>query len=251
MSNSFSISSLFGGGTAAPAETPAETPAQPGNLPAAPNVNSQASPGTAANGVVPAQPAATDTNVSPLDQFKDLWDPINKEGDSSNTPVALDPAKVSEAMGKADFSNLITQENLAAISQGGEGAAKAFVDTINAVSRQSMTQSTLIADKMLEQAISKMEAKQQTSLQEQLKKHSLGEKLTTSNPVFSDPAIKPVIEAVQSQLAAKYPSASAAELATMAQNFVTTMASSLSPKTEESVDSSSPKEVDWTKFLEQ
>lgn len=239
----FSISNLFGGTPtpdAAPAQPAQPAPAQPGNLPPAAPADPTKVPGTTPNDGTP-------TN-SPLDQFKDLWEPVKNEA-GDQTPVELDAAKVSEAMSKADFSNVLNQENLSAIAQGGEPAMKAFQDSLNAVARQVMTQSTLISNKMIEQAVAKATKEQQAKLPDLLKRQSLKENLADSNPLFNNPAVKPVIEAVQSQLAAKYPNATTTELAKMATDFVTVMGEQFAPKKTEQ----NPKGVDqtdWSAFLD-
>lgn len=239
----FSISNLFTSNNSTPAEpapAPAATPAQPGNLPDKPPVDPTKVEGK--NNPDPSTPN------SPLDQFSTLWetDP-NKEGDVP--PAQLDPAKVQEAMQKADFSNLITQENLAAITAGGEGAAKAFIESLNAVARQSLTQSTLITNKMIEQAVAKAQAEQQAKLPELLKKQNLSETLSDSNPIFKNPAVKPVIEALQTQLAVKYPNASTKELADMANKYVIAMGESFVPKQQKDTTKGN-EDVDWSIFFD-
>lgn len=238
----FSISNLFGGNAAQPqAATPTQsTPAEPGNLPVTAPTDPTKIEGPSLE--------SKETENSPLDQFKDIWEPVKTEGEEQ-PPIVLDAAKVQEAMSKADFSNVMTKENLSAIAQGGEEAMQAFQESMNAVARQVMTQSTLISNKMIEQAISKAEKTQSANLAKLLKQQSLKENLADSNPLFKDPAIKPVIEAVQTQLAAKYPDATTSELAKMATDFVTVMGEQFSPKpATPSKDKES--QADWTSFLE-
>jgi hypothetical protein len=150
-------------------------------------------------------------------------------------------------MAKANFSNTVSPEHLAAISQGGEGAQVAFTEAMNAVARQVMTHSTMASNKMLEQAVEKLQAAQAASLPELMRKHTTTNTLTAANPLYSNAAIRPVLEAVQSQLAVKNPTASAAELATMAQNFVKVMSESLNPTVVSTPNSLEAQ--DWDKFM--
>lgn len=225
-----------------------QTTAQPGNLPADAPAAPASSAGTANNGVVPANVPEAENSNSPLDQFKDLWEPVATEGEENSPPAALDPNKLSEVISKADFSKSINAENLAKISEGGEAAQAAFVESMNAVAQQVMMQATLASNKMIEQQVSQAIAAQEAKIPKLLKKQNLSESLSTTNPTFANPAVKPVIDAVQSQLAAKYPNASTAELTQMAQNFVSVMSESLSPKPEAEAN---PAEqgTDWEKFL--
>lgn len=220
--------------------------APPGNIPDAANV--------ATDGTVPAATPASDAtpvvaeqeNQNPLDEFKTLWDavPIDKGAPPVNEGfVPLDPVKLQEIVSKASFTNTITPENIQAITAGGEGAVQAFQDSMNAVAQQVMMQSTLAANKMTEQALTKALATQDAKLPQLMRQYQT----LDSNPLFTNPAVKPVMEAVQSQLAVKNPNASATELAKMAQNFVTVMGEAFAPKTDTPTDT--PNDTDWGKFF--
>lgn len=242
-----SFLNLFGGGNSEPAApaTPnpaASTVANPGNIPDNTGTGSQGTPGAEPNGAVP--PGTTVD--SPLDQFKDLWEPI-KNAAPDGKPAAIDPTKLQEVIGKADFTKAISQDNLAAIAAGGEGALKATMDALNVVARQVMTQSTLTSNNMINDAVAKALEAQTAKLPQMMKEQGLSESLSV-NPVFSNPAVKPVIDAVKSQLAGKYPNASVQELTTMANNFVTTMAESFIPKPPAATPA--PDEVDWNLFMQ-
>lgn len=247
------FTNLFSGATpaqqtGAPAQQQQSAPAQPGNLPANAPAGTAESGGTASNGVVPAQaPAGEQPASSPLDQFKELWEPVSNEGAPVEPAQSLDPKKVGEMMSAADFSNVIGKENLAAISAGGDGAMQAFVDSMNAVARQVMTQSTLISNKMIDQQVKAALEDHQKQLPSLMKKQFLSSELS-DNPVFKNPAVKPVVEAVQHQLAGKYPDASAKELAVMANQFIEAMAETLAPKKTPVVDPAT-QELDWDEWL--
>lgn len=244
--------------TPAPAnQTPPAAQVTPGNLPAAPEVVAQATPNTAPNGVVPGSeglntpapaPAAPE---SPLDPFKTLWDTSPNAKETPNAPAVLDPAKLQELIGKADFSNTLTQENLDLIAQGGEGAVTAFTQSMNAVGQQVMLQSTLAADKMVRQAVEAATAAQAAQLPELLKQLNLKNTLQDSNPLYSDPAVKPVMDAVQAQLVTKFPDATPAQLAEMTQNFVKAMGSQLNPAQTPTANKNpdGSDQVNWDKFM--
>lgn len=228
------LSSIFGGGGQQPT---------PGNMPAQPTMTTAVSDGTAPNGAVPAGSAEPPPASSPLDQFKDIWEPVSQAA-SESAFTKLDPSKVREAVNKADFSKALSQENLARIAQGGDEAIGAFTESLNNVAQQVLTQATLISNSLIEQQVSKALQQEQAKLPQMLKKQSVSETLA-SNPLFKNPAVRPVIEAVQHQLTAKYPNASAQEIAQMATNFVTVMGESFAPKPA----SKAPQEPDWESFL--
>lgn len=245
-------------GNQAPAPAAPGTPAAPGNMPAAPVTTTVATPGTASNGVVPANGVTDPTKVdpnkvdSPLDQFKDLWEPVKtEEGKEPATPPQLDPEKLREVINKADFSSVIGKENLARIASGGEEAVGAFTESMNAVARQVMMQSTLASNKMIEQAVENALKAQESKFSSTIKQHTLTESLTSKNPLFKNPAIKPVLDAVRDQLAIKNPNASVAELTEMAQNFVKVMGEAMNPSLANIGDSSKNQDTDWDAFSSQ
>lgn len=226
------ISNLFSPAPApaTPAVPVAPTPATPGNIPEGAAAPAPATPGTASNGAVPPvipEPKAPD---SPLAEFSKMWEPVvTKEGDVPTGPVPLDPVKLQEVVSKADFTTSLTPENLAAIEAGGEGAQKAFTESLNVVAQQVLLQSTLAANKMTEQAVKTAVDAQAATIPDLIRAQTLNNTLQKDNPIFSNPAVKPVIEAAQTQLAAKYPDATPAELAKMTTDYVTAMAEAFSP----------------------
>ena len=260
----FSLANIFGGAPnaapaqpAAPAATPTPvppvpgTPVQPGNIPPDGGTPAAATPGTDLNAAVPpVDPAAPATPDSPLDQFKSLWEPVTTEGDPTPAaPAALDPAKLQEIISKADFTKSITPENLAKINAGGEEATQATIEAMNIVAQNVLMQATLASNKMQEQAIADALATQAATIPDLIKSQTTANNLTKANPIFSNPAVKPVIEAVQAQLAAKNPTATADQLTEMAQNFVAVMGAEFAPKPP--VDPSAPvlDTTDWDKYL--
>lgn len=221
-------------------------PQEPGGIPNQQPSSHQPTTGQEPNGSIPNNP---DTTVnSPLDQYKDLWqnDPNSKSSDP-NPSQPLDAAKLREVISKANFSNTLNQETLAQIAQGGEGATKAFADSMNEVARQVMMQATLASDKLTDQRIKAALEAHQAKLPEMLRTQSLRNNLSDTNPLFKNPAVKPVMEAVQTQLATKNPDATPAELAEMTQNFIRVMGESFAPAPPKTNDQFS--DTDWEKFL--
>jgi len=250
-----SMFNLFGSNPAsAPATTPA-TPvaaapaqnptAEPGNMPAAGDPNAQAPTGDTP---APAATPVKDDN-SPLAEFTDLWDTVPNKAEGDTPPAQLDPTKLKEVIAKADFSAVITPENLAAITAGGDDATKAFSSSMNQVAQQVMNQSLLASNKMIEQAVDKVNSAWESKLPQLLKKQSLNESLVSSDPLFKNPAIKPIMEATQQQLASKYPNATVAELATMTQDYIKAMGEAFAPKPAAKEGGTTP-ETDWDMFMQ-
>jgi len=249
-----SILDLFSSSPAPAASTPATpaapaAPASPGNLPA-----TQPATQPVDNGVVPAAapeaaPVEPTPPASPLDAYKSLWDtPDTDPNAPPATPAALDPTKLAEIVNKADFSQNITPEMRAQIEAGGEGATAALMQALNGTAQQVMLQSTLASNKMIEQQVAAAVASTQASLPNMVREQTLNTTLIESNPVLSNPAIKPIVQAVQKQIAAQNPNKTPAELAALVQNTMTVMGEAFSP-TAPVTPNATAGGTDWEKFL--
>lgn len=231
------------------AAAPAVAPVNQGGIPAASTVVTEpGQPNVPA--VEPITPVVeTEKDKSPLAQFKDLWDtkPNEEDKDAPAQPVPLTAEAVQKVMANADFSNTITPENLAAIEAGGEDAAKALPLILNAAIRQSMVQSTLINNKLNEKSIADAVAAVKSSLPDTLRNQSSSNHLNTANPLFSDPAIKPMVEAAHSMLLQKNPTDTDAQITKRVEEFVLAMGEAFTPK---ATDPAAAVDTDWGKFMQ-
>lgn len=252
------FSNLMGSGNtnAAPATPPGAQGGQatPGNIPPSTPNTGTANANTAPNGTVPGN---QDTNpkpdATPLDQFGDLWKTPDTSGEPTPPGVFgnVDPKKFMEAAGKIDFTKVVTPEQLQAISQGGESAMGAFAAALNSVAQTTYAQSAFAATKITEQALARAKESLLAELPSHMKKHTVSESLKAENPVFSNPAVRPIISALESQLAVKFPQASAGELTTMAKQYVEALGTSFAPKPAAPAGGkgNAPEETDWSTFL--
>lgn len=209
---------LFGGSTPAPA-APAAVPA------AIPAGYSPTTAGTAtaeANGVIPPEAAAEAAGaaVSPLDEFKGLWDnPTNTEEVDNTIFGTIDPKMIAASAGKLNFAGAVSKEDIAAIQAGGEGAVKALGNALNATTQAVYAQSALASSKLIEAASAKLEERILGKLPEQVRRNLLDNDMVEENAAYSHPAAVPIVKLVQNQLATKYPNATPTELRKMAQQY--------------------------------
>jgi len=253
------FATLFGSGTAAPAQPtaqPAQTGAgQPGNIPAQPTQVTAATPNTSPNGVVPAgtpDPAAS-VPASPLDQFKDLWQP-DANPTEPQPLINVDPKALAEAARKTDFAKMIAPEHLQAISQGGEAAVQAFAQAMNQVGQGVYAQAAFASTKITEQAIAKAMERFQSEIPAHVKRLNASETLRNDNPALSHPAAAPILGAIQATLTQKHPNASSAELAQMAKQYLTNFASAVNAPADaanaaNAATAAKAGETDWNDFL--
>jgi hypothetical protein len=230
---------------AAVAPPPAQgQPAVPGNIPP------PADPAAPGQGVVPASavaaPAVPAAPESPLDTFKDLWEPVPVDPNAVApvVDVPLTAEQVQTAVAKANFSQAITPEQLAAIGQGGEAAQQAFSAAMNAVAQQVMVQSTMVNNKLTEKAVETALSKQSAEIPQMLRKQQSTAHLNDTSELFSNPAIQPVVQATQTQLLQKFPNATPAEITQMTQDYIQAMGEQFAPK-----PAANPNDTDWGSFL--
>jgi hypothetical protein len=227
--------------------------------PGMPLQGTQASQVTAPNGTIPSQdpnanPGNPGTAQSPLDAFKDVWEtPVNSDP-NANAPMFanLDPQKLMESAKKVNFAQVLTPETMAKITAGGTDAAQAFAESMNLVAQQVYAQSALATTKIVEQALTKSNERRDAELPNLVKKFSANESLLTENPILSNPALKPLVGALQEQFVRKNPNATSAELQTQVLGYLNAVGANFSPASTAAAKAAtqqSAQSEDWEKFF--
>jgi hypothetical protein len=230
-------------------------PAPTGNsAPNTPTPGTVANPGTAPNGVVPVEGSGNPdnkANPSPFDGFEKLWEtPANTTPNDTSPFATLDPAKVMESARKVDFSKAVTPEILAKIQAGGAEGVQAMMTAMTAVAQQGYGQSALATTKIVEQALKHQKTQFEAQLPSLVKKLSVSDNLRTENPLLSNPAIAPMVDALQGALLLKNPNATPTEIQGQVNDFLGAMGKAFGPKPVETAASKAAKnETDWDKFL--
>ena len=193
-------------------------------------------------------PTVPDTTVpeSPMAKFTELWDPVTANSASPSGPTPLNSDDVAKAMSKADFSSAITPENLSAIAMGGEAAQQAFAQSLNAVAQAVMTRATLVNSKLMDQRVNEAVEAYAAKMPEALRSQTAAAHLKDTIPLYSNPAVRPVVEATQAQLLQKYPNATPAQINSMVQDYLQAMGDYFAPpkpKTQAELN-----QTDWSKF---
>lgn len=235
----------FGGNTQQQQQQP--TQQQPGNLP---NNGGAADP---SNPTLP-NPAIVDPakkEESPLANFAELWKPTESKSDPQDNSFLgpVDPAKVMEAAKRTDFTKVVTPEQMQKIAAGGQEAVTAMMEAMNSVTQAAFAQSAMTSAKLVEQALSKAESKFTSDLPQHFKKMSVSENLRNENPIFNNPAVSPIISALEFQLTQKYPNASSSEITKMAKEYISDFGNAVVPKPQEEQNKNQSQEYDWTKFI--
>lgn len=218
----------------------------PNNNPAP--AGTQVSGVTDANGVVPA--GSDQTPASPLVEFKDLWQPTPTDPNApKNLPQGVSPDKLMEAASKVDFSKVLDQESLAKIAAGGQEAVIALSTLLNKTAQQVYGQSMVVTSKIVDQAVQEATARFAASVPSLVRNQSVNENLFAKNPALQDPAVAPVVQAIQSQLAEKYPKATSLELVAMAERILSGAAEKFAPQKAPDTKPNGRAEEDWSAYL--
>jgi hypothetical protein len=239
-----------------PAVPQSQESQQPGVTP--PTATTTQTGGTApGNPTLPAgatPPTPGTPNIgSPLDQYADLWktDPNAAPTGNPANLFNVDPAKLQEAASKTDFTHVVTPELRQKLQAGGDDAMSATLEVINKVAQANFAQSALATTKIVEQALTKYQEANDARISGMIKQQTVSENLRGENPIFNNPAISPLVSAMEQQLTSKFPGASAAEITKMAKDYIAGVATAFTP----TPAASSTKEADagdtydWSNFL--
>ena len=202
---------------------------------------------TAPNGVVPAN----SSGESPLDKFKDLWQPVQTDPNAPKPAGPVTAEQIMEAAGKVDFSKVLAQDDLAKIAAGGQDAVVALTSILNKTMQTSYGHSALAATKLVEQAVSQAEDRFASRLPSLINQQSSKNALLGDNPAFKNPAVSPIVEIIHSQLTEKFPTATPTEIAQMAKEMMAGAAQVFNPNQNQEVASKSKQKQgeDWSSYL--
>lgn len=233
------------------APAPAPAPATPAAAPAAGNLNPAATGSAPGNPNVPvsSEPA---NPASPMDQFNDLWQPSAVDPAAGAPLINIDPKQLADAAKKTDFSKIISPELMARAQAGGEDGVAAMMQAMNQMAQGVYAQSAFANSKIIEQAVAKARDQFNAEIPAHVKKLQVSDSLRQENPVFNHPAASPILSAIESQLTVKYPSASAAELAGMAKQYLENFATGIQAPATAAAKAAKAKtsnETDWSTFL--
>lgn len=249
-----SIMSIFSSKPAEPA-APVAAPNAAASNPLVPGAANPVSDGT---GPV-AIPKAGEGEASPLAGFADLWQKNEKDGSLPSLSVSLkiDPAKIAASAKQVDFSKSVSQVAKDAAAKGD------YTQMMNEVGQAAMANGITVAAKMLDGALEAQAAKFTNEVMpEVLRRHSISTQLATDNPLFDNPAVKPMLSAIEQQMAVKYPTMGAAEVTAKAKEYLTGFAGAIVgangqkivPAEVKDTSSTANKqargEYDWQTFLE-
>jgi hypothetical protein len=160
---------------------------------------------------------------SPLAEYADLFNNAPVEG--AEVPVTLDDPylvvdkdKVKEFVNSKSFLNS-SPEQLALVAKALGGDAQAFMEVLEGFGRNlymdAALNSTHVAERIARTGVSRLQA----AIPQQIRSMSSAEKMTALNPIFSNPALKPLADAMKTQFEAKHPTATPQQIAEMTAKY--------------------------------
>lgn len=226
---------------------------QPGNFPANPEITTDPN-----NPALPNSDTqeASKKSQSPMEQFQDLFklDPAKLPKTQEPTFKDLTPEKLAEAAKTNDFTKLVTPEMQAAILKGGPEGVNTVVQLMQAMGQKSFGDSALAATKLIERNDKVQEQKMRDMVSDMIKSHTRNENLNSANPIFSNPAVAPMMSLLSTQVAQKYPELSSAEQAKMVQDYTLQFADAVNPSKKTDPNSKTDEKgnkTDWSDFFDE
>lgn len=168
-----------------------------------------------------AFPAVKKDDTSPLAGFDALWQTTDKDGKPPElaTNITADPQKLMDAAKSIDFVKGIDPQLLADAAKGGN--SEALGKLINTAAQLGYAQSAGATARIVNAALAEQGKKfTQEYFPELMRRMEANRLLAGDNAIFQNPAIKPVLDMIETQLANKYPTASSADISAKAKEFV-------------------------------
>lgn len=211
----FSLGGIFKGGSQGGAPAPATTtvPAV-GNNQQGQQQQQQQGQATDPNNQQQQQPA------DPLQQFQDVWKrpttANNAGGIDPNNIVGIQPADIEQRLNSAQFAPQITPDVMQAIQNGDVQQLQGILDsTARTTASRVMNAMIGIINKALPEYGTHLSGQFNNTITDQLTRTNM----VSNNPVFANPAIKPLADVLTTQFRLANPQATPAQIEQQVTQF--------------------------------
>lgn len=196
------------------------TPPNPGN-PSDPANQTKGSDGSVA-----AFPVV-DPDKSPLDGYKDLWQPLK----DTKAPISLVPTftmdmtKIQAAAGNIDFTKGLDPTVMANALKGDPAA---LATALNSTAQTGFAHAIAATGTIVKEALQQQsDTFFKQVVPDMFRKERITNGVAGANSAFSEPAMLPIVKATEQQMASKYPTASPEEITKHTHEFLSGMASAI------------------------
>lgn len=212
------------------------------------------------DGSLKAIPKAGEGEASPLENYKDLWqapDPTKTPAKPSLAPnFNIDQKVIRENAAKINFASVIPA---AILDKALSGDKASFLSALNTVAQAGFARAAEMSAGLTHAALSKQaEVFETTYAPEMFRRHNISQEIRADNPIFSDPAVAPILTMLETQLATKYTTETPQRISEMAKEIVEGMSETvLRGQGKIITDAPDPKavakgkrgETDWTNYF--
>lgn len=183
----------------------------------------------------PAQPQPAGADVQPgqgaeLDQFKDLFaaptaEQLAAQGkfDPSSLFAGMDAEKVTKAVANMNFASGVTEDQLQAIAGGGQQAIQTLTQLLNQTGQSTMSQAMLANAEMIKQALGQVSGTLDTRINAVARNQQIKSAVHGDNPMFSNPAMAPMVDALTQAFSLKNPQATPTQVKEAVYSYMTTV----------------------------
>lgn len=172
----------------------------------------------------PVDPNTPKPDASPMGDWANLWtiEPPKQGAEDPNAPFRfnVDQNKVKQQVGSIDFTKAITPEIMAKINAGGPEATAALLAAMNTIGQQVMLNATNVTTRITEAGLEHAGTRMESKIPALVRSQSISNALREDNPLFTNPATAPMLEAISTQMAAKFPNATPAEIRENAKKYL-------------------------------
>ena len=155
---------------------------------------------------------------SPVANFNDLWK-MESTPQNQAPNFKIDPQQLANVSSKLNFANSVSQDDLAKITAGGDEAVGALMNVLNAFGRNIFSTSAQFSSHMTESGYASAQQAIDRGLPSIVNQQLGRNELFQSNPKLRDPALQPLVMAVQNQVQ-QYPNASPSEINSMVEQYM-------------------------------
>lgn len=250
----FSFGSLFTNVPRVQTQQPQQQQPQQQQQPTGKPNSSLEVPGSPQQQQQPGQQQPAPQN-SPLDAFKEMWQTTPENQAQNADPFAsplfnMEPGKVDEAINQIDF---VKQMDPALVQRAMSGQdPQAFMELINGTARKALATAVQLSTATAEQAGQKIGQRFNTALPARFKDLQI-QSLAPTNPLLSNPAAAPMLDAVRQRLKVQNPDWTPAQISQKAEDYFSAFAQELqnsdpAKAAERKQQAAATQETDWDQW---
>ena len=214
------FTALFGAQAPAPAAAPA-----PGTPPAGTPAAGSTVPAFQQSTTEPPKPAA-------LAEYADLFNtaPVPEGGPAPTIDdpyITLDKDAITRTVASMNFAQGVElQDNMQKALQGD---MQAFAAVLNSVAQnvysQTAQMSGIVADRAAREGVTRL----QSTIPQIVRSSSTSNSLTNLNPMFDNPAVRPIVDMARQNFETKNPTATPQQITEMVNRYMTDVSSAFAP----------------------